>query len=615
MPQGLKRRTARLAYAEKWLVLGIIIGVASGLAAAVFYQFLGLVSRVALTILGSEARGALVHDPSLAALVGFERLHFLPLLLVTGAAASALLVYRFAPEAEGHGTDAAVAAFHRRAGIVSARVPPIKALASALLIGLGGSGGVEGPSIQMGSGIGSTLARLFNLNMEDRRIALVAGMAGALSALFRAPLGTALFAIEALYKRDLEAQAFVPAFIASVTSFTVTAPIFSYHAILPTVSASYQALLNARSLVAYVLLGFYIAPFAYFYVWAFQKSGERFNRLAERRIPVYLKPVLGVALMAPIALVFPHVVGSGRALLGPVLRGEVELLFEEAGELLVLMLVAVALAKIVATSFSIGSGGSGGVFAPAVLSGALLGLSFSHLVGQRLSPLDPGVYAYLGMASFFAAAAKVPLATSVMVGEMGGNYLLIVPAITASIIARELTGNASIYSSQLNHRLREEIVEAESLLSMLASSGEQINIKLKDLVDTEYKCVSPRATISTALSLMLREKGKIVPVVNDDGTVEGVLDPMDLEELAEMGRMDPSKPLHRARLRMVPLLPVNARINVALEEMVRRNRDYVIVVDGKGRYKGVVTINEITAALAYLIAKHRSTLRLEGGGR
>ncbi len=273
------------------------------------------------------------------------------------------------------------------------------------------------------------------------------------------------------------------------------------------------------------------------------------------------------------------------------------------------------MAKIVATSLSIGSGGSGGVFAPAVLSGALLGLSFSHLVGQYLSPLDPGVYAYLGMASFFAAAAKVPLATSVMVGEMGGNYLLIVPAITASIIARELTGNASIYSSQLNRRLREEIVEAESLLSMLASSGEQVNIKLKDLVDTEYKCVSPRATISKALSLMLREKGRIVPVVDDNGTVEGVLDPMDLEELAEAGRMDPSTPLYKARLRMVPILPVNARIDVALEEMVRRNRDYVVVVDGKGRYKGVVTINEITAALAYLIAKHRSTLKLKGGGR
>ncbi len=612
---GLKRGMARLAYAEKWLVLGIIIGMVSGLAAAGFYQLLGLVSKLALRILGSEMPEGLIHDPSLVAMVGVEKLYLLPVLLLAGAAISSLIVYRFAPEAEGHGTDAAVAAFHRRAGIVSFKVPPVKAIASALLIGFGGSGGVEGPSIQMGSGIGSSLARLFNLNMEDRRIALVAGMAGALSALFRAPLGTALFAIEALYKRDLEAQAFIPAFIASVTSFTVTAPLFSYHAILPTVSVTHQALLNPRSLAAYVLLGLYIAPFAYFYVWTFQELGRRFNKLAERRIPIYAKPVLGVMLMAPVALVFPHVIGSGRALLGPVLRGETSQLFEFTGGMLVLILVAAAIAKIVATSLSIGSGGSGGVFAPAVLSGALLGLSFSHLIGQRLSPLDPSIYAYLGMASFFAAAAKVPLATSVMVGEMGGNYLLIVPAITASIIARELSGNRSIYSSQLVRRLREEIVEAESLLTILASSGERINIKLKDLVDTNYKYVSPQATISKALSLMLREKGKIVPVVDENGIVEGVLDPVDLEDLAETGRIDPSTPLYKVRLRMVPILPVNARIDVALEEMVRRNKDYVVVVDGRGRYKGIVTINEITAALAYLIAKHRSTLRLKGGGR
>jgi len=194
-----------LAYAERWLFISLLIGVVAGLFAFAFYKLLMLASGLASWMLGVTPKPlALVHDIALAVLEGSVRWPLIVAVVVAGAGVSSVLVYRLAPEAEGHGTDAAINAFHKRAALIGFNIPLVKAVASALTIGFGGSGGVEGPSAQMGAGLGSVLARILRLPFQARRIALVSGVAAALSALFRAPLGTALFAVEVLYKRDLE---------------------------------------------------------------------------------------------------------------------------------------------------------------------------------------------------------------------------------------------------------------------------------------------------------------------------------------------------------------------------------------------------------------------------
>ncbi|WP_173579019.1 chloride channel protein, partial [Aeropyrum camini] len=157
-----------------------------------------------------------------------------------------------------------------------------------------------------------------------------------------------------------------------------------------------------------------------------------------------------------------------------------------------LALAAAGLLKIAATSLSIGSGGSGGVFAPGLLGGALLGLSFYALLeGTADTPLPAMAYAYLGMSAFFAAAAKVPLATSIMVAEMGNNYLLIPPSLLASIVAREISGNTSIYSSQLLHRPPREVIDAEALLALLREKGIKVQLTAGQLADGGVKPVGP----------------------------------------------------------------------------------------------------------------------------
>jgi len=596
---------AKLAYAEKWLILGSLIGLASGLFVMGFFIMLKYVVSFAGELIGvGEANigGAEVDLSALVTAGGYDPLR-LYLVLVAGAALSGVIVYTLAPEAEGHGTDAAVAAFHRRAAIIPFKVPLVKLVASAIAVGTGSSGGVEGPSVQMGAGVGSTLARMLRLTLHDRRIMLTAGIAGALSAMFRAPIGSSFFAVEVLYKRDLEASAFMPSIVSSIVSYSVTASYFHYSPLLPRIPVSSAAIYRPETLLLLLGLGVFVAPFSWLYVRLFTGSKQFFDSLAERLGNVYLKPVVGALLAGMLVVLFPMAAGSGRGVLSMAIEGRIlEYLTGYVSHMPVwAVLVLLAVVKIAATSLSIGSGASGGVYAPGLLAGALLGLSYYYLTTP--AGLSPHLFSYVGMAAFFGAAAKVPLATSVMVGEMGGNYLLIAPTLISSYIAREIIGDASIYESQIPRRLHREAVTAEGLLALVRSMGEKVEIRAIDIIDTSYKPLSIDTVLRDAIQLMAEERGKPVPVVDSDGRVLGVLDPEDLETILEDLGGDLDVKLAHVKLRVPPLVDMHATIEQALETMVNHATDYAVVVTPDGRYVGVITLDDVSAAIAYVISK------------
>ncbi len=600
-PASLSKKLQGLAYAEKWLIAGAVIGAASGFFILLFYELLSLVVGYASKLLGTSVAEA--TDISIAAVLSENRLA-LALLIIAGAAVSSVIVYRLAPEAEGHGTDAAVQAFHKRAAIIPFRVPVVKLVASGIAIGTGSSGGVEGPSVQMGAGVGSTLARILKAPFQDRRIALVAGIAGALSAMFRAPLGSAFFATEVLYKKDLEAQALMPAMVSSLVSYAVTAPYFHYAELLPRVDLDPRSLYSPAGILSLVALGVYVAPFAYLYARLFNASKDFFEKIRARYgLPLEAKPILGALGAALIAVFIPHVAGSGKGLLKMTVSGEVvnTLPFRDVLPVAA-ALVVVAVAKIVATSLSIGSGASGGVFAPALLAGSSLGLSYYYLLQGHGTPLPISVYAYVGMAAFFGAAAKVPLATSIMVGEMGGNYLLIAPTLAAAYLARELTGAASIYESQLVQRPPREVVTAEGLLAMIKERGEKVDITLGELADESLHPVRTRDPLAKALEMLMSSHGLPVPVVDEQWRLVGIIDPEDAERLVEYVGGELETPLARVPLRRPPALPYYETVERGLEEMVEHETDYVIVVDDEERYVGIVTLEEVEVALAFIVA-------------
>ena len=220
-------------YLRKWVPIAILIGVVSGVGSIVFYEAIRLASAVLLGgVTGFFAPSPLGEGGSLGVVA--SRLYLIPLVTAVGGLCCGILVYGLAPEAEGHGTDAAIDAFHNKKGEIRSRIPLVKVVASAITIGSGGSAGREGPTAQMGAGFGSFLGRRFNFSLHDRRIAVAVGIGAGIGSIFKAPFGGAIMSAEILYMQDFEVETLLPAFIASTVGYSIFAsyagwtPIFGY---------------------------------------------------------------------------------------------------------------------------------------------------------------------------------------------------------------------------------------------------------------------------------------------------------------------------------------------------------------------------------------------------
>jgi CIC family chloride channel protein len=354
--------------------------------------------------------------------IGRSRL-WLPLVTTLGGLLSGWVVYRWAPEAEGHGTDAAVASYHRQGGEIRGRIPLIKALASALTIGSGGVAGREGPTAQISVGLGTSLARWAKLRGQERRDLVLAGMAAGLAAMFRAPLGMAIFSVEILYSGMVfESEALIYTVIAAVTSYAFFGLFAGWDRLF--LIPDDLAVNNPSTLLAFALLGLLAGA---------------------------LGAVLPGLLVGVIALAVPEILGTGY--------GWVELAILEKLPLATILLLLVL--KAPAMALTIGSGGSGGVFAPTVTIGAMLGAALGTILNLFIPGFDVPLASFVvvGMAAVFAGAARTPISTLIMVAEMTGGYDLIAAAMLANIIAflvqRSLTSKSvhpTLYESQVETR-------------------------------------------------------------------------------------------------------------------------------------------------------------------
>ena len=386
--------------------------------------------------------------------IGYPRSWWLVLLIPTlGGLASGLLVFTMAPEAEGHGTDALIRAFHRGAGQIRARVPLIKGVASVITIGTGGSAGQEGPIAQIGAGFGSFLARLLRLAPSERRLLMLSGAAGGIGAIFRAPLGGALFAGEVLYATSAtEAEALLPCLASSIVAYSTFALFITPRPIFIVPDLAFHGL---RELPVFAVLALACTAVGWLYVRVFY--GLRDYVFKPLPIPRHVKPALGGLMLGLLALAFPQLMTGGY---GWVQWGAIGLPRDLTmpGEPVFVpqmgvgLLLALALLKIVATGLTISSGGSGGVFGPSVFIGGVLG----GAVGQflRASPpdgelLDPAAFALVGMGGFFAGVSKTPLASIVMVCEMTGHYKLLVPLMLVCGLHLALSRHWTLYEEQV----------------------------------------------------------------------------------------------------------------------------------------------------------------------
>jgi CIC family chloride channel protein len=428
------------------VVYCVLVGLVGALAALGFDALVELTQDLMLEGIG-HYRPPSPHEPELVTIPqGLSRL-WLPLATTLGGLLSGWVVYRWAPEAEGHGTDAVIGSYLQRGGEIRPRIPAIKAISSALTIGSGGVAGREGPTAQISVGIGTVLARWAGLRGQERRSLLLASMAAGLAAMFRAPLGMAIFSVEILYSGMVfESEALIYTVIAAVTSYAFYG-LFAGWSQLFTIPQDLH-IEKPAIFLAFAVLGLLAGLIGAVLPTLLYRLRDLFRRLPG---PPHIRPAVGGLAVGLIALVVPEVLGTGY--------GWVELAMLE--KLSITTILLLLLLKAPAMALTIGSGGSGGVFAPTLTIGAMLGAAVGTALNMFVPNVDTPVagFVVVGMASVFAGAARAPISTLIMVAEMTGGYALIAPAMLANILAfliqRSLTHNSvhpTLYESQVETR-------------------------------------------------------------------------------------------------------------------------------------------------------------------
>jgi CIC family chloride channel protein len=497
----------------RWPLFSIVVGILAGLGAIFFEILLKHTLHFALNVPTGYLEPVKGTAPLLIDYMAQTRTWLFLLLPTLGGLAAGILVFVWAPEAEGHGTDAMIEAFHHAGGFIRKRVVPIKVLASALTIGSGGSAGKEGPIAQIGAGLGSILASLMRLRARDRRILVLAGAAGGIGAIFHAPLGAAMFAPEVLYREtEFEFEAIMPCIVASI----VASSVFDQYSGRATLFFPGPVNFEPKEMLAYVLFGGVCALVGYVYIKVFYGARDWFFH--PLKIPSILKPALGGLMLGLIALMGPPVLDGGY--------GWIQVAME--GKILWQTMLLLAFLKIMATTCTISSGGSGGVFGPSVFIGAMLGGAFGFL-GHSLAPawvINPNSFVLVGIGGFFAGVAKVPVASIIMACEMCASYTLLVPLMLVSAISYLLLGKTSLYEKQLVTRLASP-----------AHLGEFARGLLERALVRE--AILPRKAITIPEAMPFGELIKIVtdspesyfPIVDDQGKMTGILSINDIREV------------------------------------------------------------------------------------
>ena len=394
---------------------------------------------------------------------------------VLGGLVTGWVTRRFAPEAAGSGSDTAIHAYYDACGRVQRRVAVVKILATALTIGTGGSGGREGPMIQVGAGVGSWLAGWFGLGVAGRRVLLAAGMGAGVVAVFRSPLGGTLFAAEVLNRsEEIESEVLIPAGTAAVTAHITAGAVLGWGPVLPAFYVPFAAPLH---FVAFALLALVLVVLARLYVLLHHRTRGWFARLP---VPEAVKPALGAGLAAIIGVSLYSATGRDEhalAVLGFGF-GTLQQILIQPDNFSAGLLIALALGKLVTTPLTVDSGGSGGVFGPTLIiggcGGGALGLLLQPLGPQWIPP--PTGFLLVGMAGFFAAATKTPFSTLVIVCELTGDLGLIAPALGVCVGCFLLSGRDSLFDSQPAHRSDAPLQDSSECLPLeVTAPGQRKN--------------------------------------------------------------------------------------------------------------------------------------------
>jgi CIC family chloride channel protein len=572
------RWLANSSYLTKWSVLGVVIGAVAGLGAVVFYEALVVCTHFFLNVCAGYQVPTPAGEGGLAASASAARPWALPLVAGLGALLGAILVFRIAPEAEGHGTDAAISAVHHNPRGVRFRAVIVKIVASALTIGSGGSGGREGPTGQISAGFGSLLARTFDLEPADGRIAVATGIGSGIGAIFGAPLGGAVLASEILYRDDFDPAALLPSFIASVVSFVVFGAIEGFSPLFGYV-ATYR-FTDPVQLLWFALIGLIAGLIGLLYAKGFYGLADVFKRSP---LPRWASPAIGGLAVGSIAIAIPQVTGTGY--------GWVQQCLTHNGldSIPLWIVLVVPLARILATGLSIGSGGSGGVFGPGIVIGAFLGAAVWRVFDPVFPSMghDPAPYVIVGMMSCFGGISRAPLAVMLMVAEMTGSLSILTPAMIAVGISWLIVRRSddTMYRSQLKSRADAPSQRLLAGLPLLAA------IPVTRAMAEPTLVVAATSGIDSVRRALDRSGVDGAPVIDENGRLEGTI---------RRSNVDTSREHHRGLGDLVdagvPTVSASSRLDVALESLTEAPQSWIPVLDKERRVVGTLSISDVVRA-------------------
>ncbi|EYF07178.1 chloride channel protein [Chondromyces apiculatus] len=578
-----------------------LVGAAAGLAGSLFFAALELGERHILEgLTGYQPLRA--HGE--AVLPGYHRTELRPWLIclipAIGALIGGLLTSKLAPEARGGGADALIDAFHHRGGVFRRRVPLVKALASFFTLASGGSGGREGPTMQIGGGIGSLLARALRVGPRERRILLIAGAAAGMSAMFRTPLGAALLVVEVLHRDDFESDALVPSILASVVSYSVFIYFFG-ESTLFTHAPRYPFI--PSHLPLYALFAVLLSVIAVAYVSVLHNTERLFQRI---RLPPWAKPALGgLALglfVTPILILLGSSSGhpgQGFGLLGAgygaaqvAISGASWLPAGWAGVELLLLLLGM---KILATSLTVGSGGSAGDFGPSLVIGALAGGAFGRAAEILIQDprIDPGAFALVGMGALYGGIAHVPIAALVMVCELAGSYDLLVPLMLCEGIAFAALRHRSLYRAQVPTR-RDSPAHRDDLINDVLRGIRVGEIVVKNRPFVVFDARTKGASIVSRIAAC--EWQDTFPVLDEAGKVIGTID-ADILRTAAMSPEISDVAIAHDMMDAPAAVADTEDLHRALQALLEHEVRELVVLDAEGRIVGF--LDEADVARAY----------------
>jgi CIC family chloride channel protein len=555
-------------------ILATLVGLAGGFGAIGFRYLIGFIQAIAY--------GSGENLIELAPLTPWYLRIWIPALggLIVGP-----LVYFLAREAKGHGVPEVMEAVTLRSGIIRKRIVIVKSLASAISIGTGGSVGREGPIVQIGSAIGSSLGQVLRISEDRIRTLVGCGAAAGIAATFNAPVAGSMFALEIILG-DFGLATFSPIVISSVVATAVSRHFLGD---FPAFLVPAYQLVSAWELPLYVVLGFFCALVAVTFTTVLYRAEDFFEHL---KFPGYLKACLGGLILGFMGLQFPHILGVGYAAIDMALM-------QKLAWWVLLVLVGF---KILATSITIGSGGSGGIFAPSLFMGAMAGGFFGSAVHHLLPELtaSPGAYSIVGMGAVVSGTTHGPLSAILILFEMTGDYKIILPLMIACIISSLASGQLlkeSIYTLKLARR------------GVNIRAGKEVNvlksIPVSDVMNPEVETIPENISLGGLAEKISKSKYKSFPVVDQEGRLTGIVTHYDYRDVVFDEDLKDLVVVKDVATPMVVTVSIDDNLYDAMEKITSKDFSLLPVISDleSRQLLGVLTRRDIISAYNRAITK------------